>query len=49
MRMNKLLTTVTLLCFSVAANADIYFCETTKFAFLDPGYDESSGSSTNWI
>jgi hypothetical protein len=25
--MNKLLTTITLLCFSVAANADIYFCE----------------------
>ena len=24
--MNKLLTTITLLCFSVAANADIYFC-----------------------
>ena len=27
--MNKLLTTITLLCFSVAANADIYFCEET--------------------
>jgi len=29
--MNKLLTTITLLCFSVAANADIYFCETVTF------------------
>jgi hypothetical protein len=27
--MNKLLTTITLLFFSVAANADIYFCEST--------------------
>ena len=27
--MNKLLTTIILLCFSVAANADIYFCEST--------------------
>ena len=25
--MNKLLTTITLLCFSVAANADIYFLD----------------------
>ena len=25
--MNKLLTTITLICFSVAANADIYFCQ----------------------
>ena len=28
--MNKLLTTITLLCFSVAANADIYSCTTTN-------------------
>ena len=27
--MNKLLTTITLLCFSVAANADIYVCDST--------------------
>jgi hypothetical protein len=28
--MNKLLTTIILLCFSVAANADIYFCTVEK-------------------
>ena len=27
--MKKLITTITLLCLSVAANADIYFCEAT--------------------
>ena len=32
--MNKLLTTITLLCFSVAANADIYFCESDSSANL---------------
>ena len=30
--MNKLLTTITLLCFSVAANADIYFCQARHYA-----------------
>jgi len=33
--MNKLLTTITLLCFSVAANADVWFCETVVQALLD--------------
>jgi hypothetical protein len=28
--MNKLLTTITLLCFSVAANADVWFCLSEK-------------------
>ena len=27
--MNKLLTTITLLCFSVGANADVYVCDST--------------------
>ena len=27
--MNKLLTTITLLCFSVASNADVYVCDST--------------------
>ena len=31
--MNKLLTTITLLCFSVAANADVWFC-TSEFRGL---------------
>jgi hypothetical protein len=30
--MNKLLTTITLLFFSVAANADIYFCQPRHYA-----------------
>jgi len=34
--MNKLLTTITLLCFSVAANADIYFCETYAYGHIGP-------------
>ena len=33
--MNKLLTTITLLCFSVAANADIYFCTVEKTVDID--------------
>ena len=33
--MNKLLTTITLLCFSVAANADIYFCESNVFTLIN--------------
>ena len=33
--MNKLLTTITLLCFSVAANADIYFCTVEKAVNTD--------------
>ena len=28
----KLLTTITLLCFSIAANADIYFCQARHYA-----------------
>jgi len=28
--MNKLLTTIAMLCFSIAANADAYFCETLR-------------------
>ena len=35
--MNKLLTTIILLCFSVAANADIYVCSTkAQASILDP-------------
>jgi len=34
--MNKLLTTITLLCFSVAANADIYFCTPQGLSYLAP-------------
>ena len=30
--MNKLLTTITLLCFSVAANADVQFCEEVRYS-----------------
>jgi hypothetical protein len=30
--MKKLLTTITLLCFSFAANADIYFCQPRHYA-----------------
>jgi hypothetical protein len=30
--MNKLLTTITLLCFSVAANANVYVCDSTAIA-----------------
>ena len=33
--MNKLLTTITLLCFSVAANADIYLCEAKAHGFVE--------------
>jgi hypothetical protein len=33
--MNKLLTTIILLCFSVAANADIYFCTVEKTVDID--------------
>ena len=36
--MNKLLTTITLLCFSVAANADIYTCTTkARASVVHPG------------
>ena len=31
---NKLLTTITLLCFSVAANADIYICDSSAIGVL---------------
>ena len=34
--MNKLLTTITLLCFSVAANADIYFCDPSMGGAISP-------------
>ena len=37
--MNKLLTTITLLCFSVGANADIYFCEVRGMSALEPSSD----------
>ena len=33
--LNKLLTSITLLCFSVGASADIWFCQTTHWAVLD--------------
>jgi hypothetical protein len=34
--MKKLLTIITLLCFSVTANADVYFCETAANSTIDP-------------
>ena len=37
--MNKLLTTITLLCFSVAANAEVYFCESTHATLLGGNED----------
>ena len=45
--MNKLLTTITLLCFSVAANADIWFYETVALAILndEAGYVYDEGQS----
>ena len=30
--MKKLLTTITLLCFSVSANADVWFCEEVRYS-----------------
>ena len=50
--MNKLLTTIILLCFSVAANADIYFCEVRVISTIGSDgsgsiLDEPSGE--NWI
>ena len=33
--MNKLLTTITLLCFSVAANADVYLCTEMNAVSMD--------------
>ena len=36
MGMNKLLTTITLLCFSVAANAESYICDTVSIASSTP-------------
>ena len=36
--MNKLLTTITLLCVSVAANADIYFCVAERYGEVGLGY-----------
>ena len=46
MKMNKLLTTITLLCFSVAANADIYFCEIAKYASAGPDDATSNENPT---
>ena len=45
--MTKLLTIITLLCFSVAANADIWFCETVALAILndEAGYVYDEGQS----
>ena len=43
--MNKLLTTITLLCFSVAANAEIYICESELVAELR-GTENISGEYT---
>jgi hypothetical protein len=40
--MNKLLTTIILLCFSVAANADIYFCEAKAIGTISADGDASS-------
>ena len=36
-RMNKLLTTITLLCFSVAVNSDIYFCPSERITGVEAG------------
>ena len=51
--MNKLLTTIILLCFSVAANADIYFCEGATSAYIDPQTNLSNNivasDRYNWI
>ena len=33
--LSKLLTTITLLCFSVAANADVYLCTESQAVSLD--------------
>ena len=44
--MKKLLTTITLLCFSVAANADIYFCEIAKYASAGPDDATSNENPT---
>ncbi|MBU14851.1 MAG: hypothetical protein CMQ14_07145 [Gammaproteobacteria bacterium] len=42
---NKLLTGIILLCFSVVANADIYFCEATHQALI--GSDDQSSSNAD--
>ena len=34
--MNKLLATIILLCFSFAANADVFFCETERISGTSP-------------
>ena len=35
--MNKLLTTITLICFSVAVNADIYICPSARITGVEAG------------
>jgi hypothetical protein len=49
--MNKLLTTITLLCFSVAANADIYFCKASYLSVLLSEWDDgiAMDDDTNFI
>ena len=43
--MNKLLTGIVLLCVSVVANADIYFCESTHHALI--GFEDESSSNAD--
>ena len=48
--MNNLLTTIILLCFSVAANADIYFCESsTGSVILADGAAYPRDSGPTWV
>ena len=46
--MNKLLTTITLLCFSVAANADVYFCTTEAYSTAHVEGDNFSAGGINF-
>ena len=46
--MNKLLTTIILLCFSVAANADVYFCTTEAGSSVHVSGDNFSDGGINY-
>ena len=47
--MNKTLTTIILLCLSVMANADIYFCEATHQALISFEDQSSSNADAKFI
>ena len=47
--MNKRLTTITLLCFSVAANAETYVCITESYAEVTSDGSHSSNSSNDQV